>query len=556
MPLEGKDITEKFTYLKDEREPYEHDWKEINRFVVPRRSIWDNNTREGDRVGQKIFDGTAISAVNLLANGLMGYLMSPMLKWFKLGLPNLRAMDLPGVREWLELCENILYNDFARSPLYQEGLEFFKDGASVATASMFMEEDLVEGVPFFSSRHPKEIYIDVDRRNRPDTVFRYYYLTARTMEQEFGYKNLPENVQQAAEHSPYEKFPVIHAVFPRTDRDVTKLNARNKKYASVYVDEGSGEILREGGFDQLPYIVWRWSTNSDERYGRGPSHDALSKIKRANSMSKTLMEYANMAAAPPYNVPEHMRDQVKLLPRGLNYFNSPDDIISPVPLGGQYPIARDQEQDIREIIEADYMVDFFLMLQRAPEKMTATEVMERQAEKAAVLGPVIGGIESEVLDKVIDLAFRQAVKAGRIPPPPPALRRIMNMPIKIEYIGPLAQANRKFHVQQGIMHAIQQFAPLLEVYPEMRGLIKPEQLGREILEHGGMPAGIVRDQREFNEWLERMNQKQQELEQRQVELEAMQNSDKLAKAPEPGSPLEQLDQNARGVMRQMQGVAQ
>lgn len=556
MDTKGREILDKFQHLESERESWEQDWKEITRLVLPQSSLWEDSKGRGDRTGQDIFDGTAISALNLMANGLMGYLMSPMIRWFKLGLPVREAMDLPGAREWLETCESVLYNDFARSTIYEEGLEFFRKGGGLGTAVMYMEQDQKEGIPWFSTRHPKEVYLEADKRNRVDTVVRRYFLTARTMEQEFGRNNLPDDIQRACEDDPYDRFPIIHAVFPREDRDVTKINAQNKRYASLYVTEDHGEVLRESGYDSLPYIVWRWSTNSNEVYGRGQAHNALVKIKRANAMSRDLLRYSQLATDPPYNVPEHMRGQTRILPRGLNYYSNPNELITPVQIGGNYSIGLDQQQDTREIIENDFLVDFFLMLQRAPEGMTATEVMERQAEKAAVLGPIIGRIESDVLDKVIDIAFRQAAEAGRVPPPPPALRQLVGMPIKVDYIGPLAQANKKFHAQQGIQHSIQNFVPLLEVEPNLRGLVKWEQLGRELLENTGMPAGVVRDEREYRQWQQQLQAAQQQLQQQQQQQAMMENADKLGKRPEPGSPIEAIDQQMRGAMRTMQGAAQ
>lgn len=553
MDTKARELLQKFDYLEEQRKPVEPDWKEITRFVLPRRDIWEEKNGRGGRTGGEIFDGTAISAVNLAAHGIIGYMMSPLNRWFKLGLESDEALELPGVRVWLEYIEEVLYADFAQSNLYEEGVEFFKDLLSIATATMYTEEDTREKLPYFSTRHTKEIYLDADRRGKIDTLFRVYYMTARTMEQAFGKNNLPHTIQLALEREPYERYPVIHAVFPRTDRDVTSLSSNNKRFASIYLDRSSGEILREGGYDDFPYIVGRWSTNSDEVYGRGPAHDAIVKIKRANAMAKDFLTYSQLAADPPWNIPEHMRDDVHIVPHGLNYFATPNDIAQPAYPGGRFELAIEQEQEVRRIIEEDFLVDFFVMLQRAPEGMTATEVMERQSEKAAVLGPIIGRIESEVLDQVIDKAFRVAVNAGKIPPPPPALQMLPGMQVKVEYIGALAQANKKFHMQQGIQHSLQSFVPVLEVYPQLRGLVKAEDLGRKLLQSTGMPADVVRDRREFKEWEVQMQRQQQALEQRQAQMEAMQNADKLGKKPEAGSPMDMIDQQLRGQMQTMQG---
>lgn len=548
MTESERHLLQKYEYLSIDRQPWEGDWRDIAKLISPRRSIW-GDSRGGERVGADIYNGTAISALNILANGLMGYLMGPMIRWFKISFPDPRFFELPGAREWAEMVENVLYADFSRSTLYEQGIEFFRDGGALGTATMYMEEGLQHGCPWFSTRHPAEIYIDTDRYGAVDTVVRRYWATARVCNQEFGDGPLTDDMRRAIDKEPYKKFEILHLVFPRTDRDVASLSNRQKKYASVYLDKETGATLREGGYDELPYMVWRWATNSGEKYGRGPGHDALVKIKRANLISRDLLQASQLSVQPPLNVPESMRGRVKWVPRGLNYSQSPGDKVEPAYTGVNYPIGIDRERDIRAAIEEDFLVDFFLMLQRAPSGITATEVMERQAEKAAVLGPIIGRIESDVLDKVVSIGFSQAYKAGRIPPPPPALAQAAGTPIKIEYMGPLAQANRKYHVQQGIQHAMQMASPIMQMAPETKGLIKWEDLLRKTLHEGGMPAAVVRDRREYQMWQEQVAEAQARQAQEEQRRELLANADKLNKAPEKGSPMAQLSKDMAGGMR-------
>jgi hypothetical protein len=185
--------------------------------------------------------------------------------------------------------------------------------------------------------------------------------------------------------------------------------------------------------------------------------------------------------------------------------------------------------------------------------MTATEVMERQAEKAAILGPVIGRIESDVLDKIIAVAFRQAVQAGRIPPAPPALGRLVGTPIQVEYIGPLAQASKKFHIQHGIQQSLSMFGGLMQMDPNVSGLLKWEDVGRRLLESTGMPQDVVRDRREYAEWVQAMERAAQAQDQREQQAQMMQNADKLSQAPEPGSPMQEINRSMQGSMAMAQG---
>ena len=56
-----------------------------------------------------------------------------------------------------------------------------------------------------------------------------------------------------------------------------------------------------------------------------------------------------------------------------------------------------------------------------------------------MLGPVLERLHDELLSPLIDLTFARCVRTGILPPPPPELA---GSDLKIEFIGPLAQAQR------------------------------------------------------------------------------------------------------------------
>lgn len=501
--------------------------------------MWDG---EAHSQGTEVYDGTPIGALNLLTNGLVGYLVSPASRWFKLRLPNDQHMRLPGVRVWLEQVESILYDEFSRSNFYEEIVEYFRDGGAFGTATMFVQEDLANELPNYSTRHPKEIFLAEDKYGKIDTVFRKFVMTARQMEQSFGKENLSPSVADNLKNNPGERISIIHAVFPRTDRDVTKKNNKNMPYASIYVEESRSNILREGGFHRLPYVVWRYSTNSDEVYGRGPGYEALSDVKKSNRVSESMLKSAQMMADPPLNVPEELKGRVKWVPRGLNYYSNPNETVTPINHGIQYEPGMDREKHLQQIIETHFLVDFFLMLERAPDNMTATEVMERQAEKAAILGTVVGRIASEFLDPVIDLTFEIAYKQGKIPPPPPALLQLLQKQrgrLEIDYIGPLAQAQKRFHVTQGVNQSMQAIAPIIQMNPAVGDLIDWDQLGMEILRSYGMPEKVIRDMRAVRQTRERKQAQQQQM------LDAQQTNEMVKslpnEKPDQGTAMSQIN---------------
>lgn len=535
-------VLQKFKSLKDNRQTWEDEYEDISTYIFPRRSNWEDFSGDAKQQGQKIYDGTPIGALNLLANGLVGYLVSPATRWFKLRLPNDQHMSLPGVRVWLEKAEQVLYDEFSRSNFYEEIVEYFKDGGAFGTATMYVEEDLNQNLANFSTRHPKEVYISTNRYGKVDTVFRKFVMTPRQMADQFGEKNLSDSTQQMVTRNSEERVNVIHAVFPRTDRDVTKINNKNMPFASIYIEEDRPHLIKESGFRRLPYIVWRYATNSDEVYGRGPGYEALADVKKSNTISKSMLKSGQMLVDPPLNVPQQMRGSVRWVPRGLNYYQNPNEVVTPAQTGIQYEPGLEREQHLKQIIETHFMVDFFLMLERAPDGMTATEVMERQAEKAAILGSTIGRISSEFLDPVIDHAFEIAYRQGKIPTPPPALIELIQKQqsrMEVDYIGPLAQAQKRFHVSQGVNQSMQAIAPIMQMNPNVGDLIDWDQLGMEIMRSYGMPEKVIRDFKQVRQIRAAKQQQQQQMMQQEQTTEMMKALPE--KMPDQGTAVSEIN---------------
>lgn len=541
-----QDYDERFGELETARSSWVKEWKLIAKYVFPRRSIFTDSKGNAELVGKDIYDGTALGALNLFANGIMGYFISSSYPWFKIGLPWAEANELPGVRSWLDSIERILYDDFHRSNFYEETVEILKDAGAFGTACLYIEEDLEENVPKFLAIHPKEFFIDTDKYGDVNTLYRRFFVSVRNLARRFGLENCSTQVQQLYRNQKLsEMIEVVHAVEPREDRDAESLNARDKAWASVYYERATRHLLQEGGYDEFPYFVLRIATNSDEVYGRGPGNDALVDVIRINRLGKDLLKFSNRAADPPMNVPVEMRNRTDKRPGGENYYSRPDMIMQPIQTGGEFPIALDREQRIAERIEDHFMVDFFLMLQRAGmAKMTATEVMERQAEKAAVLGTLIGRIASDFLDPVIQAMFAFAYRAGRVPPAPRTLVTWMRRnghdqgTLRVDYIGPLAQAQRKFHVTQGTIQALNATLPYAQFEPKILQIFKWFDIVRDITMAQGMPARLLRDQKELQVVLEQMAQAQAAAAKMQQQAAGAEMYSKMAKGTEPGSPLE------------------
>lgn len=550
-PPETKDeradaIHDRLEELKQIRRPWETVWQEVANFVAPRREhmeVWESTTK---KTGERMYDGTPLSAAEMMADGLQGYLVSPAFNWFTLGLPQTAALELPGVRQWLQDVQEHLYWVFRVSNFYQAISEFFHDAVTIGTSTLYSEDDPVTGRLVFSTRDTFETYVAEDQYGTVDTVYREYEQPIRNIAQRFGEENLPSAYQDDLIRTPDRKVTVVHAVQPRADRMLGSTGNRDMPFASFYIlpesdDNSNWHVISEAGYVQLPYHVWRWKKNTNETYGRSPAQEALVDIQGLNSIGKTMLSATQKSVMPSYNVPYEMRGRVNLGAGGMTYFKDPGRVPFQVSDVVRYPFGADREQNFREIIKQRFKVDFFLMLQSAERQMTATEVMERQGEKAAVLGTAIGRLNSEALDPLFDRVFSMEYRAGRMPPPPAALIELIGAPITIEYIGPLAQAQRKLFESQGSMRALEVMAPMMQMDPNVRDILNFDEIARSLLHTFGVPQEAVRSREEIAALREqRLLAQQQAAAMQQIEALGK-AAPGLGKAPEEGSPMDQVN---------------
>jgi len=535
----------RFDKLKDERAPHDDRWLQICEYALPNRELlMGDEDKRGDLTHNKVYDGTAIHALQLMSNGILGYMVSPTYKWFKLKLLDRMLNELRVVKMWLDDAEAALYNEFQHSNFYPAMGQYIMDSGALGTATMYVGEELGKNQLIFLVRHPKEIYISANFWGEVDTIYRDYKMTARNAAKFFGKAKLSQQLQQALKDNPDQEFGFLHIIEPREGRDPSLVSSANKPWASVYIEKNEKKIVKEGGFDSMPEIVWRWDVSSGEKYGRSPGTNAIKDVIMLNQVAKSNLIAAQKLADPPVNVPLEMRGKVNINPGGKTYYEDPQRIVTDAAHRPNLPAGVDREARLQEMIRNHFYVDFFLMLQQTDRTMTATEVIEKMGEKAAVLSSITGRL-GKVMDRVISRSFALGYRAGRIPPMPDVILnwardRGKAPEYEIEYMGPLAQAQRRLFKSQGITRGMESMIPLIQMNPEILDVFDFDEMTRVLADASGMPEKVLRDPK----IVARIREMRQQAMQQQQQAEAMDTAagavPKLAKKPERGSILDQM----------------
>lgn len=435
------------------------------------------------------------------------------------------------------MYKTFVYNA-GKSGFYDVMGQSFLNAGALATTTMYIGERSDKKGVLFRSIHPRDLYLEESADGDINTVHRILCLSAKNIVELFPEGKFSDDLRKAIKETPDQIFEILHVVQPRKNRDKTKLDNTNMTYESVYIEVGKQNIIFESGYDTFPYPTWRWQKKEGSAYGTGQSHLALPEIKKANLISKTLLQVAERASNPPVNIPHSMRGKVKLTPKGKNYYddNRPQAVITPIHMGESYPIGVDREDRIKQVIKEYYFVDMFISFLRANGQMTATEVMERQSEKASVLSNVISRLSTEFMNPIFDRLWEIEQVSGRLPEPPAELEQFAEdgKQIKIDYISPLAIAQRKAFKTQSITEAVNGIAPLLQIQPSVGDNIDWDKLAREQLLATGMDISILRPKDKVEEMRKAKAemQQQQMLQQQQMNEAEMINKLKGSKAEE------------------------
>lgn len=543
-------LIDELAVLKERRQEVQQVWEEISQYVIPRRGGYDPDAEpknlSKEILGRKIYDTTAAESAQLLADGLMGYQMSPATTWFRMEYQNKRLNRDPMARRYIQGVEETLYSLLNHSDYYQTMSEVIADGVGPGTAGMSVEADYQHAKLVFTAHHPKEIFLVENRLGLIDTVFRVFWMQRREVLKQFGKDAVDQEFLNKAKESPLEEVQVLHAVRPRTER-LDTIDVFNKPWASHYILVKEKRLLRESGFDRMPYVIWRWLTVAGDEYGRSPTWTVLPMALRANQIARTQIRSAQLHSDPTVLYPAELAGQFEIIPGGMMPYTDPSRILKTMSLGGNYPLGATELDRIQKQIRDIYRVDFFLLLtQLAAQARTATEVNEMQGEKAAILGTIMGRLNSELVSPVIANSYFLAARAGWIEKAPDVVLDTVGSNIQVQYLGPLAQAQKRYYTSQGATSALNELAPIAQLYPEVLMTLNPEELARHILHGGGMPEKIMRTPKEIAAIQAQMQQQQAAEQQQQQLLSAAQAYAQTTKAGEAGTPAHTIAQQLRG----------
>ena len=453
-PRISKDAIESLYMIREQciedRQPLVSLYQHIGKYFSPDMQAFnpDQDTGQPVPLYADVHDNTGARASDDLANGIYAYGFSRSAAWMRLVTEDPDVMKNSEVREWLQQMELHLYRQFYQSGWYNQAIAMAKTCADFATAVMMRSNDIARGLPIYRTLNPNYALIMEDANGEADTLIREFWMTAFDAAGEFGYDNLPERIQQAFRDGSAARHLFHQFIFPleKFDLDIDRKSTKGMPYYDLIVpDCDHAKPQQEGGHDNRPFFVWRWSRSpAGGPYGvNSPGMLAISDAMQLSGMAKDARRAEQLSTRPPIKRTAGLR--VNLTPNGMTDISQGQDF-APVHVIGSVQVSEDAINRIQKQVRETYHRDLLLVLTSNIERLkTATEVEAIKGEQSAMLTAFQGRMSTEFQEPSVEDLFHMEIESGRAPPPP---RGVQGRTLKIDLVSPLNQLQKRYLLQE------------------------------------------------------------------------------------------------------------
>lgn len=416
--------------------------EQICTYMQPGRGRFnETDTVKGQRQDQQIVNDTAVMAQVKLEGAMDTGITSAARKWARLAAGTSQAYDAGQAiaRDYLDEVERIFFETLSRSNYYQTHRNIYRDVIGPATGLMFIEEDDVEDVRFIHV--PVGQYrLAVDARGRVNEVHRGpFAMTVAQVVGEFGIDACSDSVKQSWQaDKKSDTVLVLHVVEERTEREYGKIDAKNKPWASCWMEYGGGSntggskqdsanlgLLRESGYDEKPFVAPRWSVVGLDPYGRdSPGWQSIGDSKALQALVRSNAQTLALIGKPPMNQPPGMSGgqlvpgKINPVPDGKQKFEA-SVIIPPAAVTVGNDLEARHEARINRAHFSDIL--YRISLDQRNARATAAEVNAGEREQLLLLGGVFGRLADEDLKPTVIRVLAILQRKGKVAAPPQEL---------------------------------------------------------------------------------------------------------------------------------------
>ena len=551
-----------FAEMENEYSTHRSYHRDLLDYVNPQRGRFTvTDAGKGTRKNQRIVNPVAADALTVLKAGMVATITNPASQWVRLSVEDKELAEIGAVKEWLGDTSKTLHDIFLKSNLYRNLPIVYGDMAVVAVGALLVEEDSEDVIRTYPIPCGS-FYIDVDAKGKVNHYAREFRYNVQQVVEKFS---TPEGEEFVVDNIDWSKFSlkvknlyekgqhtawvdVVHMIVPNTEYDPSKLDAKYKKFASVYYERGSSGLisgsdnrhtdatldpnvfLRESGLDHFNILAPRWEVTGEDAWGTNcPAMKAHGSSRAVQTMEKRKAQATEQKVNPTLLFPTSLKKKkTSVLPGAKVYV---DDVA--LAKGGVRRLYEvdfktgELREDIRDVeawINASFHKDAFAPISSTPIQGTPPSVAEVNARISESLIKISGtgqNIQDDLLEPLVDITFAHANNQGKIKEAPEELEGIT---LKVEFIGVMAQAQKA--IALGSLREFTDFAlAVANIEPTALDKVDTDQLIDEYHDGSGVSTKVlVQDEEVLEKRLDR-----QEAQQAQAQQEQMMNMAKSAK---------------------------
>lgn len=504
MSLAGE-LGIRLAYLKGRRANNDSTWQEINDLMQPFRGDITTKRAPGSKRIGAVFDTTAMGAADTFVNFLKSAVLPSSTDWLRISARGAENNQI--AKAMLDDASIKILRALSESNFYVQATNALRDFAILGNSTLYVEEStpaLSEDGSTFSGLFFEAVPVEsmwwmLGKGQYVVMAVREMELPASDAFTYFGGMPGPAAQQALSGGNPMELITYHNFVFPTGDASPVKEPVQTKKkYASVYICESSKTLVKEGGYDFMPYTISRFMLVSGEEYGRGKGHLARPDAAGINELRRQILIAAGRDLNPPLMVEHDTMVELDIAPNGIMVTRPPQKM-NPQFLksGTDYAVADLIARQDREQILKTFLGD--VLQEPDSQPRSAEESRQRQVRAIQRLAAPAEVVNYEFLQPVINTTIRIMSRGGALPELDRVAEILGGTTIDIEFVSPFftaAKAASALRVQAFLERRLAMFQATQD--PAFLDDLDPDKIAAYDADMSDVPAQIFRSEEEIN----------------------------------------------------------
>lgn len=447
-----------YDQAKKIRSPMEPDWRMCAAYCLPRQyNAWltdgDAGIPNNANTRRFAYDNTGIRSVPKYVAILNAIHTPEGHRWHALECANPDLQKMHDVREYHEALNAQLfkfrYDPNARYKQAQGEMYTSLGVYGTAPKSLTWGKGM-NGVPSFKYKSwaLRDIFILVSDDDEVTHVFRRFFINARQYRLKWPEGKAPRSIQAELDKpgGPDEnnRIEFVQCLYYRKNHEPDNyLSIRRHRVACDYICVKDKEYAGdEEAYSSMPINCTRIYTEAGNPYGYSAAMQGLPALGGISAMKKTGIKLGHKAADPAYitNDDGNLSTRLDIRPGRVNPggVNAQGQKLIHALETGNFQIAEKLIEAERKDVEDPFFVLLFTILAERPE-MTAAQLYEELGQKASLLAPTMGRLQSEDSGPQIQREIELLTEHGLRPPMPPVLIEA-GAEYTVRYTSPMAKA--------------------------------------------------------------------------------------------------------------------